>query len=240
MILLRFYLHRYGLFITKLAICTILQMNIIELELLSDDLTATEKFYKKVLGLNASFVEKEALFFQVGYTKLIFRKSEDMKPRYHFAIDLPNNRFFDAHHHVKQHTDIIKVEGDDIANFVNWDAKSFYFYDNNGNIVEYITRYPLRPYDEEPFSGKSYVSVSEIGFVTNSVVELTDTLVREEGIPLFKRQPRTDTFSVCGDDEGLFIIALKGRDWYPTNIKAQSFRTRVIFMQNGELEHIVR
>lgn len=215
-------------------------MNIIELELLSDDLTATEKFYKKVLGLNASFSEKDALFFQVGYTKLIFRKSDNQKPVYHFAIDLPNNRFFDAHHFVKANTTLISVENDEIANFTNWDAKSFYFYDNNGNIVELITRYPLRPYDEDAFSSRSYISVSEIGLVTNNVKDLADTLAKEEGVPIFKRQPRTDTFTVSGDDEGLFIIALKGRDWYPTTVKAQSFRTRVIFMQDGELEHIVR
>ncbi|MDV6170061.1 hypothetical protein R1T16_16605 [Flavobacterium sp. DG1-102-2] len=215
-------------------------MNIIELELLSDDLIATEKFYKKVLGLNPSFVEKEALFFEVGYTKLIFKKSDNQKPVYHFAIDLPNNRFFDAHYFIKANTTLIKVEDDEIANFVNWDAKSFYFYDNNGNIVECITRYPQRPYDEAAFSSKSYISVSEVGLVTNNVKELADTLAREEGVPIFKRQPRTDTFTVSGDDEGLFIIALKGRDWYPTTLKAQSFRTRVLFMQNGELEHIVR
>ncbi len=215
-------------------------MNIIELELLSDDLSATEKFYKKVLGLNASFVEKEALFFQVGYTKLIFRKSDNQKPVYHFAIDLPNNRFFDAHHFVKSNIPLITVEGDEIANFTNWDAKSFYFYDNNGSIVECITRYPLRPYDEDAFSSRSYISVSEVGLVTNNVKDLADTLAKEEGVPIFKRQPRTDTFTVSGDDEGLFIIALKGRDWYPTTVKAQSFRTRVIFMQGGELEHIVR
>lgn len=215
-------------------------MNIIELELLSDDLTGTEKFYKKVLGLGASFTEKDGLFFQVGFTKLIFRKSVNVKPIYHFAIDVPNNRFFDAHHFIKQHVPIIPVEGEDIANFVNWDAKSFYFYDNNGNIVECITRYPNRAYDDEAFSSRSFISISEIGLVTNSVTELADTLAKEEGVPIFKRQPRTDTFTASGDDEGLFIIALKGRDWYPTHIKSQSFRTRVIFMQDGEIEHIVR
>ena len=215
-------------------------MNIIELEILSDDLAATEKFYKKTLGLIPFFTEKDALFFQVGFTKLIFKKSEGLKPVYHFAIDVPNNRFFDAHHHIKQHTDIIPVEGEEIGIFVNWDAKSFYFYDNNGNIVECITRYPNRAYDDEPFSNRSFISISEIGLVTNNVNELADTFVKEEGVPIFKRQPRSDTFTASGDDEGLFIIAAKGRDWYPTNVKSQSFRTRVLFMQNGELEHIVR
>lgn len=215
-------------------------MNIIELELLSDDLPATEKFYKKVLGLIPAFTEKNALFFQVGFTKLIFRKSDNLKPVYHFAIDVPNNRFFDAHHSIKEQTSIIPVEGEDIANFVNWDAKSFYFYDNNGNIVEFITRYPNHAYDTDPYSSKSYISISEIGLVTNNVKELADTLSREEGVPIFKRQPRSDTFTVSGDDEGLFVIAAKGRDWYPTNVKSQSFRTRVLFMQNGEIEHIVR
>ncbi len=126
-------------------------MNIIELELLSDDLYATEKFYKKVLGLSALSSGKEALYFQIGYTKLIFRKSENMHPVYHFAIDVPNNRFTEALHFIKEKTEIIPVGTQETVNFTNWDAESFYFFDNNGNILECITRYPNRAYNNEPF-----------------------------------------------------------------------------------------
>jgi len=216
-------------------------MNIIELELLSDDLGETEKFYKKVLGLEPYLKEdKSILFFHIGSTKLIFRKSDNLKPVYHFAIDVPTNRFFDAHNAIKKHTEILPVEGDDIANFTNWDAKSFYFKDNNGNILEFITRYPNKEYYEDAYSSKCFVSISEIGLVTSNVKELADTLKDEYGIPIFSRQPRGDEFTVSGDDCGLFIIAAKNRDWFPTTIKARSFTTRILYIDKGNVGYIVR
>jgi catechol 2,3-dioxygenase-like lactoylglutathione lyase family enzyme len=217
-------------------------MKIIELEILSANLAETESFYKRVLGLEPYQKEdRQLLFYRIGHTKLIFRYAEGIKPVYHFAIDLPNNRFFDCYSHIKQRTPLLPVEkGDDIANFVNWDAKSFYFLDNNGNIIEGVTRYPNRQIAEEPFGSQSYIGISEIGFVTNNVPELADTLLKEHGVPIFHRQPRGDKFTVSGDDEGLFILAEKGRDWYPTHIKAYSFRTRVLYYDNGHVNHILR
>lgn len=215
-------------------------MNIIELELLSDDLTATAKFYKEVLGLDAFWWGTKSVTFHVGYTKLIYRKSDGMKPVYHFAIDVPNNRFEQALTVVKSKTPLIPVEGSDVANFVNWKAKSLYFYDNNGNILELITRYANQVYAKEEFSGKSYISVSEIGMVANNVPELADTMKKLFGIPIFHRQPRGEHFTVSGDDEGLFIIASKDREWYPTDKKSKSFYTRILFMDKGSVYNIVR
>jgi catechol-2,3-dioxygenase len=130
--------------------------------------------------------------------------------------------------------------GNDISNFTNWDAKSFYFNDNNSNILEFITRYPNKAYYEDPFSSKCYISISEIGFVTNDVPALADTFIKEFGLPVYHRQPRGKDFTVIGDDEGLFILASKGRDWYPTHVKAQSFKPRVIYIHDGNIGHIKR
>ena len=216
-------------------------MKIIELELLSDDLKGTEKFYKKVLGLHPCTSETAILSFKIGFTKLIFRKSNNLRPVYHFAIDLPGNRFFDSHNFIKENINVLPIEpGNDIANFTAWDAKSFYFLDNNGNIIEFITRYPNRAYDIDSFSSKSYISISEVSIVTKNVPELADTFVNEFGIPIYKRQPRGDTFTVVGDDEGLFILGQKGRDWYPTSIVSASFRTRIVYMDKGCVWHILR
>lgn len=216
-------------------------MNILEIELLSDNLAETEKFYKNVLGLSPVKKEDDLLFFKIGGTELIFKKSENEKAVYHFAIDVPNNRFFDCHNHIAKTAKILEVEpGNDIANFVNWDARSFYFFDNNGNIVEVITRYPTRAYDAEPFSHKTYMDISEIGLVTSRVDEITDMLIKEHGLPVFKRQPRSSDFTALGDDEGLILISERGRNWYPTNIPAQSYPVRVVFMEDGNVEHIAR
>ena len=154
---------------------------------------------------------------------------------------MPCNRFFDSHNFIRGNTEILPIEpGNDIANFTAWDAKSFYFLDNNGNILEFITRYPNRAYNAEPFSSKSYICVSEIGLVTKNVPELADRFIKEFGIPIYKRQPRGDTFTVVGDDEGLFILGQKGRDWYPTSIVSASFRTRIVYMDKGCVWHILR
>ena len=106
-------------------------MKILELELLSDNISGTESFYKEVLGITPYLKEdKSVLFYQIGHTKLIFRKSENIKPVYHFAIDVPNNQFDEGHHYMKNKVAIIPIpDGGDIADFRNWDAKSFYFYD---------------------------------------------------------------------------------------------------------------
>ncbi|AWH86645.1 hypothetical protein HYN59_16705 [Flavobacterium album] len=216
-------------------------MTIIEIELLSDDLTETTRFYKKVLGLDPYAAEKDLVTFSIGVTKLIFRRSAGIKPVYHFAIDVPNNRFEEAYRMMKWRTEIISGgPSGDIVDFTNWDAKSFYFLDNNGNILEFITRYSNKNFSNYPFSSNSYINISEIGMVTNNVTELAETLVKEYGLPIFHRQPRGENFTVVGDDDGLFILGSKGRDWYPTKVHAQSFRTRVVYFHEGNVGHIVR
>ena len=215
-------------------------MTIIELELLSDNIAETVQFYKRVLGLDAYSLEKELVTFRVGTTKLIFRKSDNVKPVYHFAIDVPNNRFEEAYKLIKWRTEIIAAEKGDIIDFTNWDAKSFYFLDNNGNILEFITRYGNKTFSNYTFSSSSYISISEIGLVTNNVQHLADTLVKQYGLPIFHRQPRGENFTVVGDDDGLFILGSKGRDWYPTKFRSQSFRTRVLYFHDGTLGHVVR
>lgn len=215
-------------------------MTIIELELLSDDIIGTTRFYKKVLGLDPYAAEKDLVLFRIGATELIFRKSENVKPVYHFAIDVPNNRFEEAYKMMKWRTEIVAAEKGDIVDFTNWDAKSFYFLDNNGNILEFITRYSNKTFSNYAFSSNSYINISEIGLVTNNVTELADTLVKEYGLPIFHRQPRGENFTVVGDDDGLLILGSKGRDWYPTKFHSQSFRTRVLYFHDGNVGHIVR
>jgi catechol 2,3-dioxygenase-like lactoylglutathione lyase family enzyme len=217
-------------------------MNIIELELHSDNIPETEKFYRRVLGLHPVLLSQEEVIFNVGTTKLIFTQDhKNSKPVYHFAFDVPNNRFDEAYAALRQKASMLKVSGNsDIADFKNWDAKSFYFLDNNGNIVEVITRYSNREFSNLPFTGNSFLSVSEIGLVTNDVPNLAERIGHEFDIPIFHRQPKSEKFTVCGDDEGLFILAEKGREWYPTTIRSHSFYTRVIFYHKGVVHHIVR
>jgi catechol-2,3-dioxygenase len=214
-------------------------MNILELELLTDTIYETELFYNNVLGLQTVSKSNSSISFEAGSTKLTFSASKNIKPAYHFAFDIPNNKLIEAFLLIENKTEILDViSPDKIANFYNWNAKSFYFYDNNGSILEFIARYDLDTASEKPFDGSSIVSISEIGFVSKNVSQLSDEICEKYGLSVFSKQPKLDKFIVLGTDTGLFILVEENRDWYPTHQKAQSFYTKVVFDNNGKTREI--
>jgi catechol-2,3-dioxygenase len=212
-------------------------MNILEVELLTADINETERFYNTVIGLPTVSKNKSSISFATAATKLTFKASEHLKPVYHFAFDIPHNKLNEAFTWVEKNTEIMDViPPDKIADFYNWNAKSFYFYDNNGNILEFIARYDLDNTSEKPFDGSSVLSISEIGFVSKNVSQLSDELFEKHGLSVFSKQPKLEKFIVLGTDTGLFILVEENRDWYPTHKKAKSFWTKVVFDNNGKTE----
>ena len=211
-------------------------MKILELELLTDTINETELFYNNVIGLQTVSKNNSSISFEAGSTKLTFRISKNIKPVYHFAFDIPNNKLIEAFLLIENKTGILDViSPDKIANFYNWNAKSFYFYDNNGNILEFIARYDLDTASEKSFDGSLIVSISEIGFVSKNVSQLSDEICEKYGLSVFSKQPKLDKFIVLGTDTGLFILVEENRDWYPTDKKAKSFWTKVFFDINGKI-----
>ena len=214
-------------------------MNILELELLTANINETELFYNNVIGLEIISKNNSSISFRAGSTKLTFRSSENLKPVYHFAFDIPNNKLLEAFAWIEKKTKILYViPPDKIADFYNWNAKSFYFYDNNGNILEFIARFRLDNVSEKPFDGSSIVSVSEIGFVSKNVSQLSDKICEKYALSIFSKQPKLNKFIVLGTDTGLFILVEENRDWYQTDKKAKSFWTKVVFFNNGETREI--
>lgn len=214
-------------------------MNILELELLTDSITETESFYNDVIGLETISKTNSSVSFTAGSTKLTFRSSENLKPVYHFAFDIPNNKLQEAFAWIEKKTGILEVvPPEKIADFYNWNAKSFYFYDNNANILEFIARFSLDNTSEKPFDGSLVLSVSEIGFVSKNVSKLSDEMYNKYDLSIFPKQPKLDKFIVLGTDTGLFILVEENRDWYPTHQKAKSFWTKVVFDNNGKTREI--
>jgi catechol 2,3-dioxygenase-like lactoylglutathione lyase family enzyme len=212
-------------------------MNILQLELLSDDILKTEVFYNEVLGLETLYKDSSSISFNAGSTKLTFRSSINVKPVYHFAFDIPNNKLLEAFAWIEKKTEIMYViPPDKIADFYNWNAKSFYFYDNNGNILEFIARNDLDNASQNSFDGSSILSVSEIGLVSKNVVVQCDELFDKHGLTAYSKQPKLNKFIVLGTVTGLFILVEENRDWYPTNKKSKSFWTKIVFSNNGETQ----
>lgn len=209
-------------------------MKIMELELLSDAIPQTEVFYTEVLGLEKLFADDTSLVVRAGGTKLVFHASQNKKPIYHFAFDIPKNKFPEAFDWIERKTELLYVKPPDkVANFYNWNAKSFYFYDNNKNIVEFIARFDLDNAVESPFDGSSLVSVSEIGLVSKNVDLLCEELTVKYGLSPYSKQPKLPKFIVLGSVTGLFILVEEKRNWFPTDIQAKSFWTKIVFSVEG-------
>src|SRR3954453_13270704 len=117
-------------------------MNILEIEILSDNLVETEMFYAELLGLPTTRKDQNSISFLAGKSILTFIQSNELNPTYHFAFNIPNNKINEAVNWASSKVDLIDSSDSRIvANFESWNAKAFYFYDNNRNILEFIARF---------------------------------------------------------------------------------------------------
>jgi len=210
-------------------------MQISEVHLLTNSLSETEFFYEKKLGLKVTGKSDGLLSFQIGTSELYFHLSNKIqKPIYHFAFDIPENQLTEALEWIRKRAEVIPFETHEIIDFSNWHAKSFYFYDANGNILECIVRYDLKHTSDELFTGNSFLKISEIGFVADDVLGFCDATNQKYETDYFVMQPKRENFSVLGDNCGLFIVSGTNRNWFPTMQKAEPFWSKVIFKNSGK------
>jgi catechol-2,3-dioxygenase len=204
-------------------------MHIRELILETHSLQRTRVFYHKTLELDIIEENEEQISFMAGRTKLTFKATTAGKPYYHFAFNITNNKFSDSFEWMNSKLDILPVNEEMlIAGYDNWNAQSFYFYDNNGSILEFIARFDLPYESKEPFSSDCIEEVSEIGLVVGDVPEKSQELNSGFQIPYFKKGPRLPDFVAMGDDYGLLLVCQNKKPWVPTNKPAQQFPVKVI------------
>ena len=209
-------------------------MRISEIQLLSHDIDATHHFYSHVLGLKASYQDDEKVSFIAGTSALTFIRSENVSAVDHFAFNIPPHLLDEALHWVRLRCPILPLEdGEEIADFTSWNAKAFYFKDNNGNILEFIARFNLNIIIDGHFDSSCILSVSEIGIVTDDVPALRQSISKKYQVPVFSKPPLQDNFTAMGDDHGLFILSKTGRPWHPNQVPAQSYWSRISFESEG-------
>lgn len=212
-------------------------MLIKKLQLLTDDLKGTAKFYHELLGLPILEESDQELSLAAGATVLGFHPSPQQKPQYHLAFTIPCNKIEEALAWVQGKASLLPVEpGKIIADFTNWNARAFYFLDNNDNILEFIARNDLENPSLASFDASSILSVSEIGVVSDDVPRQCEALIARYGINYFVRQPALPRFAALGDDNGLLIVVPFNRDWYPTTIASTKHWVRVDMEINGREE----
>ncbi len=212
-------------------------MQITELILETHSLPRTRLFYQKTLELDLISETDHELCFRAGRSLLRFRHTENQKPYYHFAFNITNNKFSDAFEWINQKLDILPVSDDMlIASYENWNAQSFYFYDNNGSILEFIVRFDLPYYRPEAFSSRCIEEISEIGWVTDNVAETAAALHQKWRIPYFEKGPRQPDFIAMGDEYGLILVSQQKRGWVPNQKPARAFPLHIAALPDIQID----
>ena len=194
------------------------------------------EFYRDILGLPVN-QDVDDLRIIVRDSELLFKKSSrGDSPFYHFAFNIPCNKIEEAKSWLEQKVELIWMEDykSDIAEFVNWHARSVYFFDPAGNIVEFIARMDLKNDESEPFSQKQILSISEAGLVfpKDELLSNTESMIDDYQLNYFDKQPPLPQFKALGDDEGLFIIVPANRNWYPTQKPSGIFPMEIDFLND--------
>ena len=122
----------------------------------------------------------------------------------HWALNVAPGRFAEA---VAFAAERVELLHDDVP-FTDWRARSAYFYDPGGNIVELIAR-------ERAPGSDLFLEVSEIGLPVRDVESAVRFLESDLGLPHFSGDGVE--FSAVGDDRGLFIVVPVGRPWLFTD-----------------------
>jgi len=182
--------------------------------------------------------DQKEIAITIGSTELVFQQAKAADPFYHFAINIPANKIEEAKEWLKDRVKLIWMNDykSDVADFVTWHAKSVYFYDPAGNILELIARFDLDNQTSEPFSSKQFLSVSEIGLVfpEKQFDKRIEKLIKQYGLSYFPKQPPLPQFRAVGDDEGLFIIVPENRHWFPTSKASGVFDIQIEGEANGK------
>ncbi|HLO80011.1 MAG TPA: hypothetical protein VK166_03580 [Chitinophagaceae bacterium] len=214
-------------------------MFIVEAEIQTDDLLKIEAFYSGVLGLKTKNKDQTSISFLIGRSTLTFLKSAVEAPKYHLAFNIPSNKLNEAIDWISQKTALISITNNEIiAHFDNWNAKSIYFYDSNGNILEFIVRFDLNNPSDKSFGSESILSLNEMGVVADQPLAFAESLIKDYGLEYFWRGPKREDFVAVGDDNGLFVIAMPGRNWYPTEDPSEKQYLTVTFITAGVTRQI--
>jgi catechol 2,3-dioxygenase-like lactoylglutathione lyase family enzyme len=204
------------------------------LHLHTNDLEATKKFYCDLLQVPVVKESEQTISFAFGHSTLYFHASFEKQPFYHVAFSIPNNKLYEALEWIANKTKILPYSEDEIiANFIGWNAKAFYFHDNNENILEFITHYDLHTSSEQPFTAALITGICEIGITVEDVPHACHEFNSLFQLPFFPKGPQLRDFGVMGDANGMFIVSKTGRGWLPTMRPSEKHWTKVLIENDG-------
>ncbi|WP_214795072.1 MULTISPECIES: glyoxalase [unclassified Exiguobacterium] len=192
-------------------------MRITETMLYTNRLGEMKRFYTNQLGL--SVIEEDSTSFRInlGEDALVFQEATTNQERqYHFAINIPANRFKEAKKWIKSRVSLLREDGEDEIYFEGIDASSLYFYDADENVVELIARHSINvESDADVFSTDDFLGIGEMSLTAINPLHVAQELAnieihRRDGNPIDERHlnflgaPNSDTY---------ILLVPQGRVW---------------------------
>ena len=143
-------------------------MKIKQLHIYTKNLQEQKRFYAEVLELPVRQIGTNMIQVLLGFSEIFIEEKSTAKP-YHIAFHIMPNKIEQAQHWLSDKVECLTFEGNPIIEFPAWNARSLYFYDENKNIVEFISRKDLFPKTEKNFDAEQILGIAEVGLVTEDV-----------------------------------------------------------------------
>ncbi|WGD35188.1 VOC family protein [Olleya sp. YS] len=190
-------------------------MKINQITLFTNNVLKQKQFYKTVLGFQIIEDNPDRISFKTGESILAFEYKHEKVNSSHLAFNIPSNAIYKALEYLKDKTEILPYENEEVIGFESWKAKSVYFYDSDNNIMEFIARERVDINSDIAFTSNSILSISEIAIATDNIKSIYNTINNIKPITIFDGS--FERFCALGNDEGLFIVIDKNKKkWYPT------------------------
>lgn len=213
-------------------------MELRDITIYTNDIVETKAFYLNTMSFTLIQETEKSVTFKIGNSQLTFIHTPNELEIYHYAFNIQPNHLNEAiAWSEKRFKLILSPSNNIITNFEQWKAESIYFYDNNGNLLEFIAREESPILTDKPFSSASVLNISEFGIVSEKAMEKAEELIALHNFQLFDKAVASNQFLALGDDEGLLIFVEPNRSWYPTTTKAKKSEAKItIALQNNLIE----
>lgn len=211
-------------------------MRILDVTVVTSRLAAQRTFYGTTMGWPVVAETPASFTVQIGASRLSFLEDAKHTGPYHLAHAIPRNAVHSAGDWLRQRVPLLQKDGVDEIFFANINARSLYYCDADGNILEFIAHYNLDCELQGPFGPASVLHVSEIGLPVEDVGAFTTDLQRELGLEPYGGPVGAD-FAFMGDIAGCLVVVTAGRAWLPTEtVRATISPVRLTLQGPRELQ----
>ncbi|MDQ4503883.1 hypothetical protein [Sinomonas sp. ASV322] len=212
-------------------------MRIISVDFETEDVLRAESFYGSVLRLHTTR-RGRSLTVRAGSSRLALHEGSIGPGRQHLAFTVPRLMFDSAKEWIADRVPLLRdAEGrDEFETSPHWNARSLYFLDPDGNILEFIIRRDIPDERIGPFRPEHVQCISEVGIAVEDVPRAAARVGSVFGIDAYGNG--APTFQPVGNVEGLLIFVTSGRHWFPTTTPsgARGLTVHVDSRATGALE----